>query len=149
MAAGLSGANTVLTSNGTRIAPEWSHGPLTNSLLPFLPLKLPLLLDAADVGEPGVLPVSSAAENSPGSARSGMCSCGSSVCTMRARGTGPGPEVEDEMGAGPQKAGHGSEGSVCRGWPRVGSGPLWSRSGVGGERRTMLLIERCVVDGCV
>ncbi len=129
MAAGLSGVNTVLTSNGTRIAPEWSHGPLTNSLLLFLaPPSPPLRLDtddAADVGEPGMLPVSEyAAEKSPGIARSGMCSCGSSVCTMRARGTGPGAAVAEEWGAGPQKAGHGSEGSVCFGWPRVGSGPL-------------------------
>ncbi|KAL7283165.1 hypothetical protein ACG7TL_002591 [Trametes sanguinea] len=62
----LGGGNTAPTSNGTWIAPEWSHGPLTHSLLLFFPLSgvaPPLDADPADVGELGPalpIPISSA-----------------------------------------------------------------------------------------
>ena len=101
--------------------------------------------DPADVGELGPLHDGSTAvsaaiadmvENAVGAATSGMTSVGSSLWLMRARGTGPALTT----GTGPWKAGRGSEGRVCLGWPRGGRGPLCRRRGVGGERRGMVVM---------
>ena len=136
-----------MTSNGTWIEPEWSHGPRTNSLLRF---RCTLPIESADVGELGPLHaivISASAtvdmlENADtfpaAGATSGMRSSGSSLCVMRGRGTGP---VACTLGVGPWNAGRGIEGRVWRGWPRGGRGPLWRRRGVGGERRGMVVSE--------
>ncbi|OSX64636.1 hypothetical protein POSPLADRAFT_1038733 [Postia placenta MAD-698-R-SB12] len=111
---------------------ECAYSPLERALSQLARERRPSLdPDTDDVGE-----LAASIKECTTGASSTRPLAGSSVnVCARSRGTGP-----SESRTGGWNAGRGTEGSVCRGRPRRGRGPVTRRNGVGAERRGMIVI---------